>query len=340
MAEGFLDKWSSGVNNVTDSVNSGVNSAINKASEWAAKGKSSKQSGETLGSNYNPADLKIRDKLVAEMPDWLQRAGVMQIDFGSAFLTSPEHEQAFSLVEGVVQDAAGSIAGASQFITPEARNLAIDTITFVVTEFVSTVTGYATSVFTKYASPDFIIQVATDITKKTLAYTTDNLENPADIMKRYMTDPKELLEDQSKKDSEEKQKLTLASVQQTMADVTSFINKWGEEIRAYSEPIAKGLQYGPDYVLSEVESIYGHYLRQGIGWTDEQLAKIEQLLSEYVDSAAEEAGVWAAGIANQVQETAIRNAMNIANRAIKRTNNIALAMVNKVILQLMAVVGG
>ena len=71
MAEGFLDKWSAGVNTAADSVNSGVNSALNKASEWAAKGKSSKQSGELWGSNYNPADLKIRDKLVVEMPDWL-----------------------------------------------------------------------------------------------------------------------------------------------------------------------------------------------------------------------------------------------------------------------------
>ena len=340
MAEGFLDKWSAGVNNAADTVNNGVNSALNKATEWAAKGKSSKQSEENWGSNYDPADLKIRDKLVVEMPDWLQRAGAMKIDFGSAFLTKPKNEQSFSLVEGGVQDVVESIAGASQFFTPEALNLSIDTLTFVVNEFVSVVTGYATSVFTKYASPDFIIQVATDITKKTLEYTTDNLENPADIMKRYMTDPTELIKDQSKKDSEYKQKLTLSRVQETMSDTTNFINKWGEEIRAYSQPIAKGLQYGPDYVLSEVESIYGHYLKQGTGWTDEQLGKIEQLLNEYIDFAAQEAGLWAAGIANKVQETAIRNSMNTANRAIKRISNIALAMVNKVILQLMAVIGG
>ena len=103
----------------------------------------------------------------------------MKIDFGSVFLTNPEHEQTFSLVEGAVQDVAGSIAGASKFITPEALNLSIDTLTFIVTDFVSTVTSYATSAFKKYASPDFAIQIATDITKKTLAYTTDNLENPA-----------------------------------------------------------------------------------------------------------------------------------------------------------------
>ena len=340
MAEGFLDKWSAGVNNVADTVNDGVNSALDKANEWAAKGKSSKQSGEASGSNYDPADLKIRDKLVAEMPDWLQRAGVMKIDFGSTFLTNPEREQTFSLVEGAVQDVAGSIAGASKFITPEALNLSIDTLTFIVTDFVSTVTSYATSVFKKYASPDFAIQIATDITKKTLAYTTDNLENPADILKRYITDPKELYDDQSKKENAEKLKLTLANVQGTIADVTGFINKWGEEIRAYSEPIAKGLQYGPDYVLSEVESIYGHYLKQGIGWTDEQLGKIEQLINEYVDFAAQEAGVWAAGTANQIQEAAIREAMNTANRAIGKIKIVALALVNKVIMQLMSIIGG
>ena len=140
MAEGFLDKWSAGVNTAADSVNSSVNSGLNKASGRAAKVKSSKQSGELWWSNYNPADLKIRDKLVVEMPDWLQKAGVMKIDFGSAFLTNPKQEQAFSLVEGVVQDVVGSIAGVSQFLTPEALNLAIDTLTFIVTDFVSTVT--------------------------------------------------------------------------------------------------------------------------------------------------------------------------------------------------------
>lgn len=340
MADGFLNKWSEGVNSVADTANSGVNSALNKANEWASKGKLSTQSAETWGSNFNPADLHIRDKLVVEMPDWMQKAGLMKVDFGSAFLTNPKQEQAFALVEGVVQDVVGSIAGAAQFLTPEALNLAIDTLTFIVTDFISTVTGYATSLFTKYASPDFAIQLATDIATKTLAYTTDNLENPADIMKRYMTDPKKLLEDQSTKEAEEQLKLTLAKVQEKMGDATNFINKWGEEIRAYSEPIAKALQYGPDYVLSEVESIYGHYLKQGIDWTNEQIAKIEQLVYEYIDFAAQQAGVWAAGIANQVQETVIRNAMNLANRAIARIKAIAIAMINKVVLQLMAVVGG
>ena len=155
-----------------------------------------------------------------------------------------------------------------------------------------------------------------------------------------MTDPKELYDDQSKKENAEKLKLTLTNVQETIADVTGFINKWGEEIRAYSEPIAKGLQYGPDYVLSEVESIYGHYLKQGIGWTDEQLGKIEQLINEYVDFAAQEAGVWAAGIANQIQETAIREAMNLADRAIGKIKIVALSIVNKVTMQLMSIIGG
>ena len=66
----------------------------------------------------------------------------------------------------------------------------------------------------------------------------------------------------------------------------------------------------------------------------------KQLLNEYIDFAAQEAGIRAADKANQVQEKAIREAMNTANRAVKRVSNIALAMVNKAILQLMAVIGG
>lgn len=91
MVEGVLNSWSEEVNAVTDSANDSVNSALNKATEWAGKVKSSEQSGELWGSDFNMADLKIRDKLVVEMPDWLQRAGLMKIDFGSAFLTNPKH---------------------------------------------------------------------------------------------------------------------------------------------------------------------------------------------------------------------------------------------------------
>ena len=159
-------------------------------------------------------------------------------------------------------------------------------------------------------------------------------------MKRHMADPKKLLEDQSTKEAEEQLKLTLAKVQEKMGDATNFINKWGEEIRAYSQPIAKALQYGPDYVLSEIESIYGHYLKQGIGWTDEQIAKIEQLVYEYIDFAAQQAGVWAAGIANQMQEAAIREAMNTANKVITQVKIVALSIVNKVTMQLMSIIGG
>ena len=81
-------------------------------------------------------------------------------------------------------------------------------------------------------------------------------------------------------------------------------------------------------------------MKQGIDCTNEQIGKIEQLLNEYIDFAAQEAGIRTADKANQVQEKAIREAMNAANRAIKRVSNIALAMVNKAILQLMAVIGG
>lgn len=292
------------------------------------------------GSNFDMSSLNIREKMSVEMPDWAQKAGVMKIDFGSAFLTNPEHEEAFALVEGTVQDVAGSIAGASQFISPEALNLAVDTLTFIIKDFISTTTGYATSVFKKYVSADFAIQLATDITKKTLAYTTDNLENPADIMKKYMTDPQKLMEDKAKANETDKQKTTLADVQKFMGDAVEWINKWGEEIRAYSEPIAKAMQYGPDFVLSEVESIYGHYLKMGTSWLDEQIGKIDILLNEYVDFAAQEAGRWAADLLNQAQEWMIRESMNIANKALKRISIIALSLINKVVLQLMAVVGG
>lgn len=338
---GGLDKWAGGIQQASNSINNAANNANSAISNALGGLKTNKTSdGPAWGANYDPSSLKIREKLTVQMPDWLQKAGVMKIDFGSAFLTNPAQEKAFALAEGVIQDAAGAIAGAGQFVTPEALNLAIDTLTFIITDFISTVTGYATSVFTKYASPDFAIQIATDITKKTLAYTTDNLENPADIMKKYMTDPQKLMEDKANVNKNGKLKKTLADVQNFMGDATEWINKWGEEIRAYSEPIAKYMQYGPDYVLSEVESIYGHYLKMGTSWLDEQIGKVDILINEYVDFAAQEAGRYAADKLNQAQEWLIRESMNVANKALKRIGIIALAMINKVVLQLMAVIGG
>ncbi len=333
--------WAGGIQEAANSINGAANNANNAISNTLGGLKTNKSSDvPAWGSDFDMSSLKIRDKLTVEMPDWMQKAGVMKIDFGSAFLTNPEHEKAFALAEGMVQDAAGVITGASQFITPEALNLAIDTLTFIITDFISTATGYATSVFTKYASPDFVIQLATDITKKTLAYTTDNLENPADIMKKYMVDPQKLMEDNANVNKNGKLKTTLADVQNFMGDATEWINKWGEEIRAYSEPIAKAMQYGPDYVLSEVESIYGHYLKMGTSWLDEQIGKIDILINEYVDFAAQEAGRWAADLLNQAQEWMIRESMNLANKELKRISIIVLSMINKVVLQLMAVVGG
>lgn len=333
--------WAGGIQQASNSINSAANNANSAISNALGGLKTNKSSdGPAWGSDFDMSQLKIRDKLSVEMPDWMQKAGVMKIDFGSVFLTNPAQEQAFALVEGVTQDVAGAITSAAQFITPEALNLAIDTLTFIITDFISTATGYATSVFTKYASPDFAIQLATDITKKTLAYTTDNLENPADIMAKYMKDPQKLMEDSANVNKNGKLKTTLADVQNFMADATEWINKWGEEIRAYSEPIAKAMQYGPDYVLSEVESIYGHYLKMGTSWLDEQLGKIDILINEYVDFAAQEAGRWAADLLNQAQEWMIRESMNVANKALKRISIIALSMINKVVLQLMAVVGG
>lgn len=333
--------WAGGIQEAANSINSAANNANSAISNALGGLKTNKSSdGPAWGSDFDHSSLKIRDKLVVEMPDWMQKAGVMKIDFGSVFLTNPAQEQAFALAEGMVQDAAGIITGASQFITPEALNLAIDTLTFIITNFISTATGYATSVFTKYASPDFTIQLATDITKKTLAYTTDNLENPADIMKKYMIDPQKLMEDSANVNKNGKLKTTLADVQNFMGDAVEWINKWGEEIRAYSEPIAKALQYGPDYVLSEVESIYGHYLKMGTSWLDEQIGKIDILINEYVDFAAQEAGRFAADLLNQAQEWMIRESMNIANKELKRISIIALSLINKVVLQLMAVVGG
>ena len=60
------------------------------------------------------------------------------------------------------------------------------------------------------------------------------------------------------------------------------------------------------------------------------LIRIDKFLCDRIENASR----------NQIQKAAIKNAMNLANRAIKRLSNIALAKVNKVILQLMAVVGG
>ena len=75
-------------------------------------------------------------------------------------------------------------------------------------------------------------------------------------------------------------------------------------------------------------------------WIPKKLYVYSLPIGVLYNFAAQEAGLWAAGIANQVQERAIREAINKANKAIKRISNIALAMVNKVTLQLMAVLGG
>ena len=45
-------------------------------------------------------------------------------------------------------------------------------------------------------------------------------------------------------------------------------------------------------------------------------------------------------MANQIQEAAIREAMNTANKAITQVKIVALSIVNKVTMQLMSIIGG
>lgn len=283
--------------------------------------------------------IDIRSKIKIECPDFLKQCGLTQIDFGTVFLR-PQDEAFISQATNIVNDAISTVNGISAYLTPEAYNAVVEVIQFIIADLIQTVVSYAMRVFQTYVSPDFVIGLAQDIVTQSLRYTAEKTRNPAEILEEIKKDRTKIIEDEAEKKKKEGQLALVKDINDTLAKVTKDVQKVMDEIQPYTSEIAKYMEMGPDYALTQLENLYNKYLNMGISIVDQQLGKVNQMIDDYVDSGAKATGYFAAQKINSLQEKQLKKVAAIADTKLQQVKIKALSLINKAVMNLMAMLGG
>lgn len=335
----ITNEWSASVNetasNISDSINKPITEGINKLFGGASDGIS--DSGSYPKFKVDP--VEFRSKLEIECPDFLKQCNITKIDFGSLFLNA-EGEQAIAQATAITNDVINTINGAQQFISPAALESVQNLITFIITDLVNTLTTYVSQVFLKYISPDFAIGFTTDVAKGTLAYQTQYTKKPDEVLKEVCQELNVSFEDIKKKSEEEMQNSLIGKIDKGIADVTSWIKEKMDEIQPYTSKISEYMVYGPDYVCGEIAALYEKYLGMGISYVDTYLAQIDQLVAETADYLALTSGTFLANQINIAQEKAAKKLINQNNKATQVVKMKAMSLINKTVMNLLAMLGG
>ena len=288
---------------------------------------------------FDVNNINVRDKLILECPNVITKSGNMKIDFGAMFL-SAQGEETVAQMQSIVADATGAVMGVIDMIDEETLILVKETVEFIIKDLITTVTSYCVDLFNTYISPEFAISLAKELVTKTLEYTTANIKNPADILKEVSKDAKTQLEDDTKRETKEKIRKITQNIQDYISDTMEQVKLIMDDIQPYTSEIAKYIQLGPEYFCGEVESIYKKFLNMGVSLADEQVAKVNEMINTELDFCAAWAGKTAANGINITQEWIIRGAKKRADAALSQVKIKALAVINKVLMQLLAIVGG
>lgn len=290
-------------------------------------------------ADFSVDDINIREKLVLECPNVITRSGNMKIDFGAMFLDT-QGEETVAQMQSIIGDTAGVFMGIGGMFDKEALDLATETIEFIIKDLITTTTSYCVNLFNTYTSPEFAISLGKELVTKTLEYTIANTKNPADILKEISQDPSKQSEDDTKKETNKKLKETVQGIQSWISDAMDWIKNAMDEVQPYTSEVAKYVQLGPEYLCGEVEAIYKKFLKMGISLADEQVAKVNEMINTELDFLAAWAGKNAADLLNTLQTRALKKSKDNADAGLAQVKIKAFSTVNKVLMQLLAIVGG
>lgn len=331
--------WKNKVNNTKEGIANKINSSITGGINKAFGGSVDGIADTNVSEKYHINTVDFRSKLEVECPEFMRQCGISKIDFGSVFLR-PQDEAFIAQTQGITNDVINSINGFQQYISPAALQSVQEMLIFIATDLVNTVVNYCTSVFLKYTSPEFPIGLATDIGKGILRYTQEHTKSPDEILKEICQEKNKNFEDIKKQAEEAAQKTLVGRINGFFERTMSKIKPIMDEIQGYSSIISEYMVMGPDYVCSEVETLYKKYLNMGIGIVDENIRQIEIIIREYSDWAALEGGMWAASLINKSIEKQSKNIVLTAEKGKAMIKIKVLAQVNKAIMNLLAALGG
>lgn len=348
---GVLDK----INNLTDKVDNAVqtgksnatnltNTAVSKLNDSLNSVKKSLNLGEkSADGNPNAFEIKninIREKLKVNCPNFMKQCGMSQIDFGGLFLSTPGAEAAFAQAQGIINDAIDITNGVIDFVSKDTLIAIQDLITFIISDLISTILSYCTNVFSTYISPDFVIGLTKDVATGALKYTKENIKNPADILNELQQSFEGTVEKKSEESMQKMQNELTDKINIIQSGAVTKIKDVMGEIQKYSSEIAKYVKYGPDYAAEQVELIYKKYLNMGIGIANEYIGKLNSYIDFYVDFAAKKTGEAAARAANDLQTKAMQKIVKQVNIKKQKASLIAMSIINKVVMNLLGVLGG
>jgi hypothetical protein len=337
----ITDEWKDKVNNATsgaaDKVSGAVNEKVNNLFGGLTDSLASSGVGEMKKYHVNP--VEFRSKLEVNCPDFLKQCNISKIDFGTLFLND-KAEQFISQATSITNDVINTINGIQNYISPAALEAVQNLITFIITDAVNTVVGYSTQVFLRYVSPEFPIGLATDITKATLSYTKDKTKTPDEILKEVCQSQNKSYEEVKEKSDKAARESVVGDIARISAEVVNWIKNAMDEIQPYTEIIGKYMLYGPDYACGEVAALYEKYVAMGISYVDEQIYKVEKMVHEYVDYAALTAGTWTAEKINNGQRRTAQKLVTSTDNATFAIVLKAKGLINKTIMNLLAILGG
>lgn len=283
-------------------------------------------------------NIDFREKLKVECPNVLKQAGLVQVDFGSAFLSS-KAEGMIGQGQAIANDVIDTL-NAAQNITPEALAVIPEAIQFIIKDLIGQVVAYATGLFEKYISPEFPIGLLADIQEGIVYYTKMKLKTPDQILKELQQDMTKQTENAQKEADKKQNEETLKLIKEKIDGVLTKIEEIMDQIQPYTDIIAEYMVLGPDHVAAALESLYKEYLAKGISIVDTEIGKVQQIIDEYVDYAAMQLGFFAAEKANEIQKAVIKKGLELAQIIIVQLQNMAMALINKAVMLLLSLLGG
>ena len=194
-----------------------------------------------------PGSLDIKTRILEAKPNFVQKCGLININFNNMFLNPTTDESslaiigidgqaALDIVTGKGGDVLGDIGnlgpskqmlinGMPTVLDPEMHMMIDDLMAFVAQDLVTQIINYLTRRFSKYISPDFVPSLVSDSLMLALDVTQENLKTPDEILKELKEDAKKSLENKNKEEGDKKKNDMITNFGGYLAMAKEEINK-------------------------------------------------------------------------------------------------------------------
>ena len=310
-----------------------------------------------------PGSLDIKTRILEAKPNFVQKCGLININFNNMFLNPTTDESslaiigidgqaALDIVTGKGGDVLGDIGnlgpskqmlinGMPTVLDPEMHMMIDDLMAFVAQDLVTQIINYLTRRFSKYISPDFVPSLVSDSLMLALDVTQENLKTPDEILKELKEDAKKSLENKNKEEGDKKKNDMITNFGGYLAMAKEEINKVvGMIPQEVIDAIGKYAYIDINYTLEQVSSLYQLYLKKGIITANKYVQFAEGIAFDFLYAQSQNVGLEAAELANELQRQALDKGIKLTMINQSKLMIAAQALINKSIMQIMGLIGG